>query len=188
MSFCSLSPIQRFDQDHGKIEKRGRTTPPLFFFILILINNCGHFSFVSSEFREVSAEHDFFSICRTPELATKVTLQPIDRYDGLLDASIIFSDILVIPQSLGMDVQMIPGKGPHFPEPLVQPSDMNKLRDRVDVHKELQYVFDAITMTRHALNGRVPLIGFVGSPWTLMVSEYATLGRIYILATFVDGH
>ena len=122
-----------------------------------------------TEFRQVTAEHDFFTICRTPELATKVTLQPIDRYEGLLDASIIFSDILVVPQSLGMDVQMIPGKGPYFPEPLVQPSDLEKLRENVDVHKELQYVFDAITMTRHALNGRVPLIGFVGAPWTLMV-------------------
>ena len=99
-----------------------------------------------------------------------MTLQPIDRYEGLLDASIIFSDILVIPQSMGMEVQMLPGKGPYFPDPLVQPGDMAKLREHVDVHKELQYVFDAIHMTRHALDGRVPLIGFVGAPWTLMVS------------------
>ncbi|KAG0252345.1 Uroporphyrinogen decarboxylase in heme biosynthesis [Mortierella polycephala] len=120
------------------------------------------------EFRAERVEHDFFKICRTPELATKVTLQPIDRYDGLLDASIIFSDILVIPQAMGMTVEMVPGKGPHFPEPLVLPADMAKLTKSVDVHKELQYVFDAITMTRHALNGRVPLIGFVGAPWTLM--------------------
>ncbi|KAF9984094.1 Uroporphyrinogen decarboxylase in heme biosynthesis [Mortierella antarctica] len=120
------------------------------------------------EFRAERVENDFFKICRTPELATKVTLQPIDRYDGLLDASIIFSDILVIPQAMGMDVQMVPGKGPHFPEPLVVPADMAKLKKDVDVNQELQYVFDAITMTRHALNGRVPLIGFVGAPWTLM--------------------
>ncbi|KAG0050672.1 Uroporphyrinogen decarboxylase in heme biosynthesis [Gryganskiella cystojenkinii] len=120
------------------------------------------------EFRKETAEHDFFTICKTPELATKVTLQPIDRYDGLLDASIIFSDILVIPQSMGMQVEMLPGKGPHFPDPLVQPADMKKLRSHVDVHKELQFVFDAIHMTRHALGGRVPLIGFVGAPWTLM--------------------
>lgn len=98
-----------------------------------------------------------------------MTLQPIDRYDGLLDASIIFSDILVIPQAMGMEVQMVPGKGPYFPEPLVLPGDMAKLKENVDVNKELHYVFDAITMTRHALNGRVPLIGFVGAPWTLMV-------------------
>ncbi|KAG0053692.1 Uroporphyrinogen decarboxylase in heme biosynthesis [Gryganskiella cystojenkinii] len=120
------------------------------------------------EFRAERVENDFFRICRTPELATKVTLQPIDRYDGLLDASIIFSDILVIPQALGMEVQMVAGKGPHFPEPLVLPADVSKLNESVDVNKELKYVFDAITMTRHALNGRVPLIGFVGAPWTLM--------------------
>jgi len=125
------------------------------------------FSF--TEFRAERVENDFFKICRTPELATKVTMQPIDRYDGLLDASIIFSDILVIPQAMGMEVQMVPGKGPHFPEPLVLPGDMAKLNVTVDVNKDLKYVFDAITMTRHALNGRVPLIGFVGAPWTLMV-------------------
>ncbi|KAF9999485.1 Uroporphyrinogen decarboxylase in heme biosynthesis [Entomortierella chlamydospora] len=121
------------------------------------------------EFRAERVENDFFKICRTPELATKVTLQPIDRYAGLLDASIIFSDILVVPQAMGMTVEMIPGKGPHFPDPLVLPQDMTtKLKEKVDVQKELQYVFDAITMTRHELDGRVPLIGFVGAPWTLM--------------------
>ncbi|KAG0259181.1 Uroporphyrinogen decarboxylase in heme biosynthesis [Actinomortierella ambigua] len=120
------------------------------------------------EFRKERVESDFFKICRTPELATKVTLQPIDRYDGLLDASIIFSDILVIPQAMGLQVEMIPGKGPHFPDPLVLPADFNRLKASVDVYQELNYVFEAITMTRHALDGRVPLIGFVGAPWTLM--------------------
>ncbi|KAF9384428.1 Uroporphyrinogen decarboxylase in heme biosynthesis [Podila verticillata] len=120
------------------------------------------------EFRAERVENDFFKICRTPELATKVTLQPIDRYEGLLDASIIFSDILVIPQAMGLQVEMIPGKGPHFPDPLVVPTDMSRLKKDVDVNQELKYVFEAITMTRHALHGRVPLIGFVGAPWTLM--------------------
>jgi uroporphyrinogen decarboxylase len=119
-----------------------------------------------SEFREVRKEHDFFKICRTPELAMEVTLQPIRRYTGLLDASIIFSDILVIPQALGMEVLMNPG--PHFPDPLVTPEDVKKLKDKVDVNVELKYVFDAITMTRHGLKGEVPLIGFCGAPWTLM--------------------
>ncbi|KAF9902454.1 Uroporphyrinogen decarboxylase in heme biosynthesis [Linnemannia zychae] len=119
------------------------------------------------EFRKVRDEHDFFEIVRTPELATKVTLQPIDRYN-LLDAAIIFSDILVVPQALGLEVEMLPAKGPSFPNPLVSPKDLRRLKKHVDVHKELQYVFDAITMTRHALDGRVPLIGFTGAPWTLM--------------------
>ncbi|KAL2919848.1 Uroporphyrinogen decarboxylase in heme biosynthesis [Polyrhizophydium stewartii] len=120
------------------------------------------------EFREVRKKHDFFSICRTPELACTVTLQPIDRYAGLLDASIIFSDILVVPQALGLEVQMLESKGPHFPEPLVDPSHMSRLAKTVDVDKELGYVFEAITLTRTKLDGRVPLFGFTGAPWTLM--------------------
>ncbi|KAJ3548829.1 hypothetical protein NMY22_g1115 [Coprinellus aureogranulatus] len=117
------------------------------------------------EFREVRKSHEFFEVCRTPDLATEVTLQPIRRYSGLLDASIIFSDILVVPQAMGMEVLMNPG--PSFPDPLVSPADIEKLRKDVDMDKELGYVFDAITMTRKGLNGACPLIGFCGAPWTL---------------------
>ena len=119
------------------------------------------------EFREVRAKHGFFDVCRTPELACEVTLQPIDRYPTL-DASIIFSDILVVPQALGLEVQMLEKQGPHFPNPLVDPSHLSRLRQHVDVDVELGYVFEAITLTRTKLNGRVPLFGFVGAPWTLM--------------------
>ncbi|KIP10633.1 hypothetical protein PHLGIDRAFT_18220 [Phlebiopsis gigantea 11061_1 CR5-6] len=117
------------------------------------------------EFREVRLGHEFFEICRTPALATEVTLQPIRRYTGLVDAAIIFSDILVVPQALGMEVLMNPA--PSFPDPLNTPDDIAKLRSEVDVNKELGYVFEAITMTRKALDGEVPLIGFCGAPWTL---------------------
>jgi len=117
------------------------------------------------EFRKVRESHEFFEVCRTPELATLVTLQPIKRYASLLDAAIIFSDILVIPQAMGMEVQMNPG--PHFPEPLITPEDVKKLSPVVDVNKELGYVFEAITLTRKELEGQVPLIGFCGAPWTL---------------------
>ncbi|KAI0771482.1 uroporphyrinogen decarboxylase [Trametes elegans] len=117
------------------------------------------------EFQEVRAHHSFFEICRTPALAKELTLQPIRRYSGLIDAAIIFSDILVIPQALGMEVEMNPG--PHFPDPLVVPADVERLTKNVDVNKELGYVYEAITQTRHALNGEVPLIGFSGAPWTL---------------------
>jgi uroporphyrinogen-III decarboxylase len=123
------------------------------------------------EFRKVREKHSFFEICRTPELATEVTLQPIDRYDGLLDAAIIFSDILVVPQAMGLQVEMVPGHGPQILEPLMTPKDLGRLKKHVNVYEELQYAFDAITMTRHALEGRVPLIGFVGGPWTLMVKK-----------------
>ncbi|OMJ30046.1 Uroporphyrinogen decarboxylase [Smittium culicis] len=123
------------------------------------------------EFRKVRAEQDFFKVCRTPELAAEVTIQPIRRYSNLLDASIIFSDILVIPQAMGMEVLMIPGKGPHFPDPIASPSDMDKLTDKspdYSADTELSYVYDALTLTRRLLDGQVPLFGFAGSPWTLM--------------------
>ena len=71
------------------------------------------------EYHEVRAEHDFFELCRTPELACEVTIQPLRRFP--LDAAIIFSDILVVPQALGLEVQMIEGKGPHFPDAARRP-------------------------------------------------------------------
>lgn len=103
-------------------------------------------------------------------MASTLTLQPIDRFDGLLDAAIIFSDILVVPQALGMVVEMVDKKGPHFPEPLRAPDDGQYERvvgKDVDVAAELDYVYRAITLTRKKLAGRVPLIGFCGAPWTL---------------------
>lgn len=98
-----------------------------------------------------------------------MTLQPIDRYEGLLDAAIIFSDILVVPQAMGLQVEMPPDQGPLILEPLITPKDLRRLKNRVNVHEDLKHTFDAITLTRHALEGRVPLIGFAGGPWTLMV-------------------
>ncbi|XP_071846753.1 uroporphyrinogen decarboxylase-like isoform X2 [Apostichopus japonicus] len=118
------------------------------------------------EFKAMRAEHDFFKVCQTPELACEITLQPIRRFE--LDAAIIFSDILVIPQALGLEVLMVPGKGPTFPEPINTPEDLKRLDHDVDVSKSLKYVYDAITLTRHRLEGKVPLIGFAGAPWTLM--------------------
>jgi uroporphyrinogen decarboxylase len=95
----------------------------------------------------------------------------VERYAGLIDAAIIFSDILVIPQAMGMTVEMVDKKGPHFPEPLKSPDDGQYERvmaKAVDVQAELDYVYKAITLTRHKLQGRVPLIGFCGAPWTLL--------------------
>lgn len=118
------------------------------------------------EFRELRSKHSFFDLCQNPKLACEVTLMPINRFD--LDAAIIFSDILVVPQALGMQVDMVTGKGPTFAEPLVVPSDIKKLKKDVNVKEALKYVYDAITLTRHELKGKVPLIGFSGAPWTLM--------------------
>lgn len=117
------------------------------------------------EFQEVRAKHDFFEVCRTPELACEVTMQPLRRFD--LDASIIFSDILVIPQALGITVEMKKGVGPVLPEPLVTPEDLERLNQTGTIER-LKYVGDAITMMRHLLDGKVPLLGFTGAPWTLM--------------------
>ncbi|KAI2640399.1 uroporphyrinogen decarboxylase [Hypomontagnella submonticulosa] len=122
------------------------------------------------EYHEAKGNRDFFECCRNPEIASTLTLQPIERFAGLLDASIIFSDILVIPQAMGMVVEMVDKKGPHFPDPLKSPDDgqySKVLNKDVDVAAELDYVYKAITLTRKKLKGRVPLIGFCGAPWTL---------------------
>ena len=122
------------------------------------------------EFRAVRARHAFFDVCRTPELACEVTLQPLRRFaeaGAPLDASIIFSDILVIPQALGMEVQMVKGKGPHFPDPLDTPADLDALTPDGAADR-LQYVYDALALTRREIGGACPLFGFTGAPWTLM--------------------
>lgn len=122
------------------------------------------------EYHKAKGGHDFFECCRSPEIASTLTLQPIERYEGLVDAAIIFSDILVIPQAMGMTVEMVEHKGPHFPSPLKKPSDgqyAEILEKDVNVEKELDYVYKAITLTRQKLEGRVPLFGFCGAPWTL---------------------
>ncbi|KAF2088195.1 uroporphyrinogen decarboxylase [Saccharata proteae CBS 121410] len=123
------------------------------------------------EYHEAKGTNDFFACCRSPEIASTLTLQPIERYAGLIDAAIIFSDILVIPQAMGMEVVMVDKKGPHFPNPLKSPEDpqyKEMMERKVDVKTELDYVYKAITLTRKKLDGRVPLIGFCGAPWTLL--------------------
>lgn len=123
------------------------------------------------EYHEAKGNKDFFECCRSPEIASTLTLQPIDRYDGLIDAAIIFSDILVIPQAMGMEVIMVDGRGPVFPDPLRTPNDeqfREVLEREVDVTTALRYVYEAITLTRKKLDGRVPLFGFCGAPFTLL--------------------
>ncbi|EMR11726.1 uroporphyrinogen decarboxylase [Pneumocystis murina B123] len=120
------------------------------------------------EYHEIGQDIDFFAKCRSPELVSAITIQPVDRYDGLIDAAIIFCDILVIPQALGMAIKMVDKKGPCFLNPLETPDDIQKLKLKIDIKKELGYVMDSITLTRKKLNGRVPLFGFAGAPWTLM--------------------
>jgi len=109
-------------------------------------------------------KYTFFERVETPELACEITLQPIDELEP--DAAIIFSDILTVPQALGIDVQMIQGKGPVMGNPIKTVDDAFSILAE-DVPGKLSHVMEAITLTRQELNGRVPLIGFAGAPWTL---------------------
>ncbi len=107
---------------------------------------------------------DFLTLCTTPELACEVTLQPLDRFP--LDAAILFSDILTIPYVMGLGLSFQEGEGPVFERPLRSAADIARLI-QPDPESELRFVMDAIRLIRRELNGRVPLIGFAGSPWTL---------------------
>ncbi len=107
---------------------------------------------------------DFMSLCRNAELACEVTLQPLRRFD--LDAAILFSDILTIPDAMGLGLYFGEGEGPKFERPINSKADVDKI-GIPDPEGELQYVMNAVRTIRKALNGDVPLIGFSGSPWTL---------------------
>jgi uroporphyrinogen decarboxylase len=106
----------------------------------------------------------FMNLCRTPELACEVTLQPLRRYS--LDAAIVFSDILTIPDAMGLGLYFEEGRGPLFKNPIRDSRDIERL-PRPEVRESLAYVMNAVAMVRRELNGQVPLIGFSGSPWTL---------------------
>jgi uroporphyrinogen decarboxylase len=117
------------------------------------------------EYRAVRARADFLTMVCTPELAVEVTLQPVDLIG--VDAAIIFSDILVVPQAMGMALTVEEGIGPRFEAPLRTSADLAALRE-VIVEEQLGYVLKALALARRSLAGRVPLIGFAGAPWTLM--------------------
>ena len=106
----------------------------------------------------------FIELAQTPDLAAEVTIQPVDLLG--VDAAIIFSDILVIPEAMGLPYEMVEKRGPFFPETIKTAYDLKKLRI-ADGEEDLRYVIDAIRITKKALNGRVPLIGFAGAPWTI---------------------
>jgi uroporphyrinogen decarboxylase len=117
------------------------------------------------EYMVLREKYGFFERCQTPELACEITIQPVDIIG--VDAAILFSDILVVPQAMGLEVQLIESKGPLLPDPIKSEKDLSRIRV-ADVQETLHYVFDAITLIKKELNGRVPLIGFAGAPWTLL--------------------
>jgi len=117
------------------------------------------------EYREVRAKAgDFMTLCSTPELACEVTLQPLRRFE--LDAAILFSDILTIPDAMGLGLYFEEGEGPRFETPVRSARDVQNL-EVIDPAAKLGYVTDAVRLIRRELDGQVPLIGFAGSPWTL---------------------
>jgi uroporphyrinogen decarboxylase len=131
-----------------------------------------------AEYRALRAKHSILELCKTPELAAQVTLQPIDRFP--LDAAIIFADILLPLEPMGLSLEFAAGEGPVIHNPVRDQADVERLN--VIDGGELDYVAEAIRQARHALNGRVPLIGFAGAPFTL--ASYAIEGgssRNYLL-------
>lgn len=117
------------------------------------------------EYIKLREKYGFFERCQTPALACEITLQPIDIVGT--DAAILFSDILVVPQAMGLEVQLIESVGPYLPNPIRTAEDMQRICVP-DVNDRLHYVMDAIKLIKQELNGRVPLIGFAGAPWTIL--------------------
>ena len=124
------------------------------------------------DFMALKDKYDFFTRCQTPELATEITLMPIDQIGP--DAAILFSDILVVLQAMQIEVEMKEGIGPWIPSPIRTQKDVDQVIIP-NIHEHLGYVLDAVKMTQKELNNRVPLIGFAGSPWTLLC--YAVQGQ-----------
>ncbi|HEV8079234.1 MAG TPA: uroporphyrinogen decarboxylase [Chitinophagaceae bacterium] len=117
------------------------------------------------DYMKLKAKYDFFTRVKTPELACEITLQPIDQVG--VDAAIIFSDILVIPQAMGKEVLMEEGKGPSLPHVIQNQKDIDALITD-NVEESLSYVMNALKLIKQELNGRVPLIGFAGAPFTIL--------------------
>jgi uroporphyrinogen decarboxylase len=116
------------------------------------------------EYRAIREQTDFLTLCKTPELASEVTVQPVNIIG--VDAAILFSDILVIPEAMGMKLEILESRGPVFHDPIRSAADLDLL-DNDGVVDRLGYVYDAIRLTKEKLTDRVPLIGFSGAPWTL---------------------
>jgi uroporphyrinogen decarboxylase len=137
---------------------RGEKTP---YMPIWLMRQAGRYM---KEYQDMRAKYDFMTLCKTPELAAQVTLQPIDRLG--VDAAILFSDILVIPEAMGMDVQFPANGGPVIQRPIRDAATFGQLR-LSDPEETLAFVFETIRILRKELDGRVPLIGFSGAPFTL---------------------
>jgi uroporphyrinogen decarboxylase len=124
-----------------------------------------------SEYRALRAKHSLLELCRTPDLATEVTLQPVRRIE--VDAAILFSDLLLPLEPMGLPFDFIKGEGPQLERPIDSPADIDRLKD-FEPREALAHVLEAIRLVQGELGGRVPLIGFAGAPFTL--ASYAIEG------------
>lgn len=144
------------------------------------------------EFREVRKEHDFFAMCGTPSVAAEITAQPMRR--APIDALVIFSDILIVPQAMGMECKMVPGKGPVFPIPLGLPADLAKreppLCMRPDASETFAPLYAAIKETIRITENKLPVLGFCGGPWTLLsyMAEGGGSKSHSVAKTWLYGH
>ncbi len=152
MSFPELKNTLFLDALAGKDTSR----PPVW-----MMRQAGRYL---PEYMAIKKKYSFFERVKTPELASEITIQPIDIVGT--DAAILFSDILVLIECLNVEVQLKPGFGPYLPDP-VRTAERVKNIDIIPAEEQLSYVYDALTLTRKELDGRVPLIGFAGAPWTL---------------------
>ena len=137
---------------HGKTLRR----PPVW-----MMRQAGRYL---PDFMKLKEKYDFFTRCQTTELASEITVMPIDQIGT--DAAILFSDILVVPQAMGVEVQMKPDFGPWLPNPVRSQADVDQV-EVPDINDRLHYVMEAITHSLERLDNRVPLIGFAGAPWTI---------------------
>lgn len=119
------------------------------------------------QYRQLRANFpDFKAFVKTPEAAAEATVQPVDELG--VDAAIVFSDILVVPEAMGLDYEMVEARGPKFPEVITGAASVEALQSGAEAAGRLDYVYEALRVSKRALNGRVPLIGFAGAPWTIL--------------------
>lgn len=118
-----------------------------------------------AEYMAIKARYSFMEMCQTPEIATQVTMLPVNQFE--VDAAILFADILLILEPLGIGFAFVKDQGPRIERPIREPNDVDRMASSIDVHESMGYVLQAIKMVRSELSGRIPLIGFAGAPFTL---------------------
>ena len=161
------------------LNQKTQRTPPVW-----IMRQAGRYL---PEYRAVRSNFkNFLDMCKTPEVCCELVLQPIERYD--FDAAIIFSDILTIPDALGLGVSFVEGKGPIFSNPIKRPEDISDMKNFNP--DSLDYVYKTAELTRKELNQNIPLIGFAGSPWTLAAYsiEGSSSKNFDLTKSFIESH